>query len=739
MATATNPSTRDSGATNWFGSEDSLVGKLSVPRVLEAAGSLKLTVVLFALSIVLVLVGTLAQDEMNMQQVKERYFLSWIAPMYVDDFFPQAFYRHATPIRGIIPFPGGALIGTLLMVNLLAAKITRFRLQASGTRLVAALAFMVLGVTVAGMIVFLGHSDEGLQGTPPISYGQLWAAMLASTAIAAVGCVMAGASSQSKMVTAAAYVTAFLLGTAVLACLVSGWRIGDPGLRIVWQLAKGLGAGVILLVGCQLAFGKQGGNVLLHLGVGLLMVGQFAFGDRQLEQRLSLVEGASTNTFVNLDKVELQIIRSVDEAQEVIAVPASRLSAAAASEAAIRDDQLPFAIRVHSYFPNSGLAEVKESEAENPATDGMGTEIVAVQREPTGGAKSEINLPSAYLELIDIESDKPIGTYLVSQLLNDREMLVPGDTTKDLMDTIQVADSEFQLGLRMHREVKPYWVHLEDVRRVNYSGTDTPRDYSSFIRIVDPETGEDRRERVWMNNPLRYRGETFYQSNYTPLPGGKELTGIQVVRNSGWLIPYVACSITGLGMLVHFWGTLTRFIARRRRETSRSLVSDSQHLDQGDDAPKGVRLAWAVPAYVAALVLACVLFLLPPTSTRNAMKPGDRDTEFDFYRAGQIPVQFGGRVMPLDAYARQTVKAMTNKEAIKLENAPGKIKDRTQGRSLAAIQWLMEVAVDEPRLSNLPMFRIDADEVLTELGLGRRSSKLYSLDDLRKNLDQFSK
>ena len=66
-------------------------------------------------------------------------------------------------------------------------------------------------------------------------------------------------------------------------------------------MAKGLGGGIILLVGCLMVFGKQGGNVLLHLGVGLLMFGQFAFGDRQLEQRLGLVEGESSNTLVNLD------------------------------------------------------------------------------------------------------------------------------------------------------------------------------------------------------------------------------------------------------------------------------------------------------------------------------------------------------------------------------------------------------------------------------------------------------
>ena len=98
-------------------------------EVLGLLGSLKLTVALFALSLVIVLVGTLAQDEMNMLEVKQRYFLSWIAPLHIDDFFPQAFFPHDQPISLVVPFPGGALIGFLLIVNLVAAKVTPTKKQ----------------------------------------------------------------------------------------------------------------------------------------------------------------------------------------------------------------------------------------------------------------------------------------------------------------------------------------------------------------------------------------------------------------------------------------------------------------------------------------------------------------------------------------------------------------------------------------------------------------------------------
>ena len=48
----------------------------------------------------------------------------------------------------------------------------------------------------------------------------------------------------------------------------------------------------------------------------------------------------------------------------------------------------------------------------------------------------------------------------------------------------------------------------------------------------------------------------------------------------------------------------------------------------------------------------------------------------------------------------------------------------------------MEVAIDERQMRDLPMFRIDADEVRSELKLNRRASKLYSLNEIAENFDR---
>ncbi len=718
-------------------------------EVLGWLGSLKLTVALFAFSLVIVLVGTLAQDEMNMLEVKQRYFLSWIAPLHIDDFLPQAFFPHDEPISLVVPFPGGAMIGFLLIVNLIAAKVTRFRIQSSGIRLAAGIGLILAGILLAGVVVAAGHNSDGLQGVPPISYQALWAGVLASLTVLGIGLGVAASRVPNTTVKWLAYGLAIVFGVFVAYCLIKGFRIGDPGLRIVWQLTKGLGAGIIMLIGCILVFDRQGGNVLLHAGVGLLMVGQFVFGDRQLEQRLSLVEGQSSNTLVNLDQVELTLIREEGDNQFVTAIPAARLRSALRSEKPIDDDSLPVEVRVLAFYENSTLKDVDPSE--NLANTGVGLQVRAVEMSKSGGTSGELNLASAYVELLDKDSGDSLGKYLVSQLLSDREMLVPDGTAKDVFDDVAVDGKTYNLGLKLHREVKPYWVQLEDVRQVNYSGTATTRDYSSFIRIVDPATGEDRRERVWMNNPLRYRGETFYQSNYTPLPGGKEMTGIQVVRNSGWLIPYVACSITALGMLAHFFGTLTRFLKRRERETKKELQEEFISGPGLHRKPSNLPVVLTIGGFA----LLAVMMLVPWQAVMFRMRPQSRVTQFDFYTAGEIPTQYRGRIMPLDSYARQSLKAISNLERLPLETAPPAIqarvlgggsassdeksgiatvsKENAKGKKLSAMQWLMEVAINSKELRYVPMFRIDAEEVRSELGLTRRKSKLYSLAEISEN------
>ena len=107
-----------------------------IKRVLEPAASLKLTVVLFALSIFLILAGTFAQVDKDIWEVIGLYFRCWFAWVPFQVFFPASFFPDKPlTVPGGIYFPGGKLLGLLLAINLLSAHLIRFKAVASGSRL----------------------------------------------------------------------------------------------------------------------------------------------------------------------------------------------------------------------------------------------------------------------------------------------------------------------------------------------------------------------------------------------------------------------------------------------------------------------------------------------------------------------------------------------------------------------------------------------------------------------------
>ena len=103
--------------------------------------SLRLTVVLLALSLIIIFFGTMAQEPMGLNIAVDRYFKSWFVDWVAMEAgvikTAQLFEFQWSPVtpeeilgdRGIPVFPGGYLVGTLLLVNLLVSHYSRFELS----------------------------------------------------------------------------------------------------------------------------------------------------------------------------------------------------------------------------------------------------------------------------------------------------------------------------------------------------------------------------------------------------------------------------------------------------------------------------------------------------------------------------------------------------------------------------------------------------------------------------------
>jgi cytochrome c biogenesis protein ResB len=116
--------------------------------------------------------------------------------------------------------------------------------------------------------------------------------------------------------------------------------------------------------------------------------------------------------------------------------------------------------------------------------------------------------------------------------------------------------------MRQRRFYKQFALTLIHFAHDRYAGTDIPKNFSSRVRLVDLQHGENREVLISMNDPLRYRGFTFYQQGFD---NNDTTTILQVVKNPAMLMPYIACALVGLGLLIQFSMHLFGFVRKQNR------------------------------------------------------------------------------------------------------------------------------------------------------------------------------
>jgi hypothetical protein len=239
---------------------------------------------------------------------------------------------------------------------------------------------------------------------------------------------------------------------------------------------------------------------------------------------------------------ELAITDTTDsKSHKVVAIPASLLL----KQGGAAEYGLPFALNVKTYYANSDLSE-KPGDGLQPVhtTGGFGDSFYWREL-PRETAMDRVDTPSGLVE-ISSGSNSP-GTFLVSAYLAH-----PQEFTDN--------GHSYEMSLRPRRYLMPFSLKLLEFHHDDYPGTDIPKNFSSRVRVQNPQNKEDREALIYMNNPLRYSGLTFYQASYDPDDGGSIL---QVVHNPGWLTPYLSCVLVGIGLVVQFAQHLVPFLKRR--------------------------------------------------------------------------------------------------------------------------------------------------------------------------------
>jgi hypothetical protein len=289
--------------------------------------------------------------------------------------------------------------------------------------------------------------------------------------------------------------------------------------------------------------GKKLGINFTHLGVVLLLLGQLATDQLAEETHLSFREGESRAWSEVARQNELVFLSDADGNQDnVVSIPEARV----AGKKEIRHEKLPFVVRIKEYAPNCTMRQrgPMVDTKPPPATRGVGTTVV-VEPQPEVTDNDSVNIPYATVELE--RGGTNLGVWLAApRYLREQNIEVDGKT--------------WRMAFRPERRYTPFSVQLLKTTHEVYPGTTMPRNFQSRVRIENPKTG------IYMNNPLRYAGLTFYQHQMgrDELDASRGTSTLQVVRNPSWLTPYFGCGAVGYGLARHFLFYLIGFIFKRR-------------------------------------------------------------------------------------------------------------------------------------------------------------------------------
>lgn len=508
-------------------------------KIYHRLSSLRVTVVLLMLSLVLVFVGTLAQVQMGIEPAVAKFFRSWL--VFAD-------------IGGVsLPvFPGGFLLGFLLLINLIAAQTRHFRLD---------------------------------------------------------------------------------------------WK--DAG---IW---------------------------MAHLGVLILLVGEFVIAMVQQEWVMALDEGQEKQYVNAYKRAELAFTKPLpDGEQQVIAISPSKLKPGA--EIDLPDS--PLSIEVLKSWPHADLVRGRTEGVSGLTKAG---ERFVAEPAPVPTAPDRMPHPAAIVEIR--EDGTPLGTYLVSTLLQPQ--------------VIEGADN-WSVDMRLERLYLPFSLKLNDFIHERHPGTDIPSRFSSLLLMTDVGHHEARDIEITMNEPMRRDGWTFYQHSFD----NNDTTSIlHAVKNPAQSLPYIACLIGAIGLCWQFSLRLGRFLHKRKA------------ADPAAAAPKPER-SWRPDWVVAGLAALPFLF----AAGGLARAPVWDDLEIGKFL--QQPVLADGRLKPLDTVGKSSLLVIHGKSSLRVPSGedPSFVQQmlgREPTEKISSGTWLAELLFDFNSAEQRPLFRVENIEVLQALGI----------------------
>lgn len=393
------------------------------------------------------------------------------------------------------------------------------------------------------------------------------------------------------------YFKSFFVGVSLHPFQFTG--ISMFGLRIPVVLPGGYLIGFMLLINliaAQVArfqfTRKKLGIYIAHAGIILLLVGQLTTDILSRETVMQLYEGQTKSYAESPSNYELVFSTPTDGNQdEEIVIPGRVL----ARGGEIKNAALPFSIRVQNYWHNSIASFRAPMIQTGPplTTNGIAQDFDFARTADTKRMDDK-NVPTALIEIA--VSNGSLGEWVASGWSGDDTLVsslwrsYAGQMGAQMAEKIvtrilqpqsfEAGGKKYSFTLRPERVYMPYSLTLLKATHSVYPGTDIPKDFRSRVRLDNANTDEHREVEIYMNEPLRYAGLTFYQYQMdagaeTRQEGRTASSAFQVVRNPGWLTPYIGCILVAAGLVIQFMYHLVGFVGKRKSSAAQPASKPS--------------------------------------------------------------------------------------------------------------------------------------------------------------------
>lgn len=279
----------------------------------------------------------------------------------------------------------------------------------------------------------------------------------------------------------------------------------------------------------------QAGINLAHLGAILLLAGGVVSSLLAQDGAMTIAEGARAAQVRDYHQRDLMLVQ---ENALLAAIGPDQVRAGATLS--FRD--LPVQITVEQVWRNSTIT-VRETPSDDLRGMARGMQVTPA----APGKTDESNVAGMSFRISGLDEAQN-GRYLIFE---------DGPTTK-----LTINGQAYELAYGKSQRTLPFTVELTDVAKINYPGTDTARAYTSQIVVHDGALSWPAQ--IAMNQPLRYRGYTLYQSSYLLGQDGKEYTVLAVSHDAGQFLPYLGTLVMAIGLILHLF-------LRRRRKGSEPL------------------------------------------------------------------------------------------------------------------------------------------------------------------------